>query len=323
MLVFYLFAGIIKKEKRKKSETMKRPVLVVLAAGIGSRYGGIKQMEKFGKHGEVLLHYSVFDAMRGGFEKVVFIIRQDIEKDFRETVISRMEGNVKYELAFQELDSLIPPDIFAAAKKNGRTKPWGTAHALLCAADKIDAPFVAINADDFYGREAFAAMGEFLSGPNLKDGAIVPYKLESTLSLSGTVARGVCEIKDEYLVSIDELTAIEKKDGIIFNTGPDDAKREFQADTPVSMNFMGYPDSILPKFKQYFDEFIAVSGGELKSECYLPKASDWFIKNGYLKMRALNADAEWFGVTYKEDKEAAIKRLQELTAQGVYPAPLW
>ena len=302
---------------------MKKPILVVLAAGIGSRYGGIKQMEQFGKHGEVLLDYSVFDALRGGFGKVIFIIRGDLEKDFRETVLARMEGKVEYDLAFQELDSLIPPDIFAEAKKNGRTKPWGTAHALLCAAGKIDAPFAAINADDFYGREAFAVIGKFLATTNLEDGAIVPYKLESTLSAIGTVARGVCEVKDDYLVSIDELTAIEKKDRIIFNTAPDGAKRELEPGTPVSMNFLGYPDSILPKFKQYFNEFIATSGAELKSECYLPKASDWFIKNGYLKMRVLNADAEWFGVTYKEDKEAAIKRLAELTAQGVYPSPLW
>ena len=302
---------------------MKRPLLVVLAAGMGSRYGGVKQMEKFGTAGEVLLDYSVFDALRGGFDKVVFIIRHDLEDDFREAVLARMEGKVKYELAFQELDSLVPPDIFAEAKKNGRTKPWGTAHALLCAADKIDAPFAVINADDFYGREALAAMGGFLSSADLKDGAIVPYKLEPTLSLMGTVARGVCEIKDEYLVSIEELTAIEKKDGVIFNTGSDGARRILKSDTPVSMNFLGYPDSILPRFRQYFDEFIAVSGKELKKECYLPMASDWFIRNNYLKMRAVRADSEWFGVTYKEDKEMAIRRISTLTAQGVYPAPLW
>jgi len=302
---------------------MKGPILVVLAAGVGSRYGGIKQMEKFGKHGEVLLDYSVFDALRGGFERVVFIIRHDLEKDFRETVLARMEGKVKYDLAFQELDSLIPPDIFAEAKKNGRTKPWGTAHALLCAAGNIDAPFAVINADDFYGREAFAALGEFLAGPDLKDGAMVEYKLEPTLSPKGTVARGVCEIKDDYIVSINELVSIEKKDGVIFNTEPDGSKRELKPDAPVSLNFFGYPAGILSRFKQYFDEFIAVSGKELKSECYLPKASDWFIKNNYLKMRALHADSEWFGVTYKEDKEAAIKRLQALTAQGVYPEQLW
>ncbi|MCL2318579.1 MAG: hypothetical protein FWC45_00725 [Treponema sp.] len=302
---------------------MKGPILVVLAAGIGSRYGGVKQMEKFGKYGEVLLDYSVFDALKGGFEKAVFIIRHDLEHDFRETVLARMHGKIKYELAFQELDSLVPPAIFAEAKKNGRTKPWGTAHALLCAADKIDAPFAVINADDFYGREALVAMGKFLSTPGLKEGIIVPYKLEPTLSPKGTVARGVCEIKDGYLVSIEELIAIEKKDGVIFNTNPDGTKLILKPDTPVSMNFLGYPDSILPKFKQYFDDFIAVSGKELKKECYLPKASDWFIKNNYLKMRAVHADSEWFGVTYKEDKEAALKRLSTLTAEGVYPAPLW
>jgi len=302
---------------------MKGPLLVVLAAGIGSRYGGIKQMEKFGKHGEVLLDYSVFDALRGGFEKVIFIIRHDLEKDFRKIVLARMEGKVKYDLAFQELDSLISPDIFAEAKKAGRTRPWGTAHALLCAAGKIDAPFAVINADDFYGKEAFAALGKFLAEPGVKYGAMVPYKLEPTLSSKGTVARGVCEIKGEDVVSIDELLAIQKKDGVIFNTGPDGARRELKPDTPVSMYFFGYPANILYRFKQYFDEFIAVSGKELKSECYLPKASDWFIRNNYLKMRALYADSEWFGVTYKEDKETAIKRLQALTAGGVYPEQLW
>jgi len=302
---------------------MKGPILVVLAAGIGSRYGGIKQMEKFGKYGEVLLDYSVFDALQGGFKKVIFIIRNDLAKDFKETVLVRMKGKVDYALSFQELDSLVPPEIFAEAKKIGRTKPWGTAHALLCAADKIDAPFAVINADDFYGREALAVMGKFLSGPNLKDGAIVPYKLEPTLSPTGTVARGVCEMEGEYLVSIDELVSIERKGNVIFNTNPDGSKRELKPDTLVSMNFLGYPDSILPKFKQYFDDFIAVSGKELKKECYLPMASDWFIRNNYLKMRVLRAGTEWFGVTYKEDREMALKRLSTLTAQGVYPEPLW
>ena len=309
---------------------MKTPILVVLAAGIGSRYGGIKQMEKFGENGEVLLDYSVFDALRGGFEKVVFVIRHDLENDFRQTVLARMEGKVKYSLAFQELDSLILPDVFAAAKNLGRTKPWGTAHALLCAAEKIDAPFAVINADDFYGREAFAAMGKFLAGTDEKTGAVVPYKLVSTLSAMGTVARGVCEIASEgsapsldYLVSIKELTAIEKKDDVIFNTASDGARQELKADTPVSMNFLGYPDNILPKLRQYFDDFISTSANDLKSECYIPTASDWFIKNNYLKMRALMTDSEWFGVTYKEDKEAAIKRIATLTSEGVYPSPLW
>jgi NDP-sugar pyrophosphorylase family protein len=304
-------------------KSMKKPILVVLAAGIGSRYGGLKQMEKFGKNGEVLLDYSVFDALRSGFGTVVYIIRRDIEKDFRETVLARIEGKVRYELAFQELDSLVPPDIFAETKESGRTKPWGTAHALLCAADKIDAPFAVINADDFYGRESYAAMGKFLSQEKLSDGAIVPYRLEPTLSSVGAVARGVCEISGGYLVSIEELTAIEKKDGVIFNTFPGGSRRELKADTPVSMNFLGYPDTILPKLKQYFDEFIGTSGREPRSECYLPKASDWLIKNNCLKMRAFPTDSEWFGITYTEDREAAIRRLKELSAEGVYPEPLW
>ena len=280
-------------------------------------------MEKFGRNGEVLLDYSVFDALRSGFEKVIFIIKKELEKDFREQILSRMEGKVRYELTFQGLDSIISPDIYAEAVKTGRTKPWGTAHALLCAADMIDFPFAVINADDFYGREAFAAMGKFLSEAGQKDGAVVPYKLEPTLSPRGTVARGVCEVSGDYLVSIEELTAIEKKDGVIFNTGSDGAKRGLDPDTPVSMNFLGYPDSILPRFRQYFEDFIASSAKELKKECYLPMASDWFIKNNYLKMRVLKADSEWFGVTYKEDKETAIKRLAALTAQGVYPDSLW
>ena len=302
---------------------MRKPILAVLAAGMGSRFGGLKQMEKFGKGGEVLLDYSVYDALKSGFGKVVFIIRNDIKKDFVDIVLARMKGKIEYELAFQELDSLIPPNLFAEAKKSGRTKPWGTAHALLCAAQFLDAPFAVLNADDFYGREAFASMGEFLSKPDQKDGAIVPYKLESTLSPMGTVARGVCQISGDYLASIEELTAIEKKDGVIFNTAADGAKRELKGDSPVSMNFLGYPDSILPKFKEFFSDFIAANSTNLKAECYLPKASDWFIQNKYLKMRALPAASQWFGVTYKEDKELAVKRLAELTAQGVYPEKLW
>lgn len=302
---------------------MKEPILVVLAAGIGSRYGGLKQMEKIGKNGEVLLDYSVFDALRGGFKKVVFLIRHDLEKDFREHILARMEGKVNYELAYQELNSLIPPEIYSEAVKLGRTKPWGTAHALLCAAEKIDAPFAVINSDDFYGREAFAVLGQHLGQPDAKDGAIVPYKLEPTLSPQGTVARGVCEIENGYLKSVDELVSIEKKDGKIFNTNPDGSYTHLTADTPVSMNFFGYPESVLPHFKKYFDDFIKTSFRELKAECYLPKAADYFIKKGILKIRALMTDSLWFGVTYREDREAAVKCLEGLTAKGVYPQKLW
>ena len=306
---------------------MKGPILVVLAAGMGSRYGGLKQMDKLGKNGEVLIDYSVYDAVKSGFEKIVFIIRHDIEKDFKEMVLTRMGSKIKWEFAFQNPDSLIPPEIFAAAQKAGRTKPWGTTHALLCAADNIDSPFAVINADDFYGREAFAALGAHLRSTSANEPAIVPYRLDRTLSSQGTVARGICEIKDHYLLSVEELTAIEKKDGCIINTNPDGSIRELSAGSPVSMNFWGFPPSVLPEFKKYFEEFLAVFSsdvtGNIKSECFIPRAADQFIKQKIIKIKALKCDSDWFGVTYREDREEAIKKLAALTAAGVYPESLW
>ena len=306
---------------------MKGPILVVLAAGIGSRYGGLKQMEKIGRNGEVLLDYSVYDALKSGFEKIVFIIRHDIEKDFKDLVLARMGNKIKYELAFQDPDSLIPPEIFRAEEEAGRTKPWGTGHALLCSAEKIDAPFTIINADDFYGRESFAVMAEYLSKPQEGVCAIVPYKLENTLSPQGTVARGVCEAKDGFLTSVDELMAIGKKDGRIFNTAPDGSVRELAPDTPVSMNFWGFLPELIPEFKKYFEGFLksfaADIKGKIKSECFIPIAVDHFIKNGKCKVKVLSANSDWFGVTYREDREEAVKKLDEMTASGVYPSLLW
>jgi dTDP-glucose pyrophosphorylase len=300
-----------------------KPILVILAAGMGSRYGGLKQIDRIGKNGEVLLDYSVYDALQSGFGKAVFIIRRDIERDFKEIVLDRMGSSVTYQLAYQELDSLLPPDLREYAAKTGRTKPWGTAHALLCAAPSIDAPFVIINADDFYGREAFKAMGAYLSAPDLKEGAIVPYRLEKTLSPKGTVTRGVCVVKDSYLVSVDELKSIEKRGDVIFNTREDGTRRELAADTPVSMNFWGFPPACLPRIGDFFAEFCETSGKEPKSECYIPLAADWLIKKGYLKVKALSAESEWFGVTYQEDRAEAQRRMAELTAAGVYPERLW
>lgn len=309
---------------------MKKPILVVLAAGMGSRYGGLKQMDKLGKNGEVLLDYSVFDALRSGFEKIVFIIRNDIEKDFTEQVLSRMGTKIKYELAFQNMDTLIPAAIFAQAQKAGRTKPWGTGHALLCAAEFLDAPFTVINADDFYGREAFAVMGKHLSEPcaaEEKAASIVPYRLDKTLSPQGTVARGVCEVKDGFLACVDELTAIEKKDRRIFNTAPDGSIRALSPETPVSMNFWGFSPDIIPEFQKYFDDFLkefsADPVGQIKNECFIPKAVDLFIKQGIIKVKVLPVDSDWFGVTYKEDKEAAVRKIDGLISAGVYPDSLW
>jgi hypothetical protein len=316
---------------------MSGPVLVVLAAGMGSRYGGLKQMDKIGQSGEVLLDYAVYDAKRAGFARAVFIIRRDIEADFRELVLSRIGPSFPCELAFQELDSRIPPAALEAAQRAGRTKPWGTAHALLCARELINAPFGIINADDFYGREAFAALGTYLNSgamlpageplPNRElDGAIVPYRLHKTLSPQGTVTRGVCEIDGGYLSSVDELTAIGRgADGKIYNTNgnDDDGTRYLPDDTPVSMNFWGFPPGIFPDLERYFADFLAAKGGEPKSECYLPMAADWMIRQGLLKFRVLPADSEWFGVTYREDRETAARRIGELVRAGVYPPSLW
>ncbi|MDR1095549.1 MAG: hypothetical protein LBL31_04110 [Spirochaetaceae bacterium] len=300
-----------------------KPILVVLAAGIGSRYGGLKQMDKIGADGETLLDYAVFDALRSGFGKVVFIIRRDIEQDFKDIVLARMRDKVPSELAYQEQDSLIPPEIFSAVKEIGRTKPWGTAHALLCADKALDAPFAVLNADDFYGREAYEVMGRYLSGA-VTESSIVPYKLEKTLSPTGTVTRGVCTVENGYLSSVDELLLIKREsDGKIYNTFPDGAKRELAPDTPVSMNFWGFPPSIMPVFHTYFNDFLQARSGELKSECYLPLAADSFIKTGKTAFKVLGADADWFGVTYKEDKETAVQRIEALTAQGIYPRGLW
>jgi choline kinase len=300
-----------------------KPTLVILAAGMGSRYGGLKQIDRIGKNGEVLLDYSVYDALQSGFGKAVFIIRRDIERDFKEIVLNRMGSQVSYNLAFQESDSLLSPALVEYAVKAGRTKPWGTVHALLCAAPLIDAPFAVINADDFYGREAFKTMGAYLAAANVTEGAIVPYKLEMTLSPKGTVTRGVCIIENDYLVSVDELTCIEKREGAIFNTGPDGTRRELAAHTPVSMNFWGFPPSTLLNFRRYFDEFCETQGKEPKSECYIPLGADWLVKNSLLRIKGLSAESEWFGVTYQEDRETARCRMAELSNAGVYPARLW
>jgi NDP-sugar pyrophosphorylase family protein len=302
---------------------MAGPILVILAAGMGSRYGGLKQMDPIGAGGEVLLDYSVYDALRSGFKKIVFIIRRDFEEDFKRLVLGRMGDGFARDLAFQEPDALIPPELLEESRRAGRTKPWGTAHALLCAAPLIDAPFSVINADDFYGREAFQVMGDYLSAENLDEGAIVPYGLEKTLSPRGTVTRGVCVIEDGLLRAVDEMKSLERQGESIFNTGADGERRELAPGTPVSMNFWGFPPRILPELRRYFDEFLIKSGREPKSECYIPLAADWLIKNGILKIRSLSADSEWFGVTYQEDREAAQKRMAGLTRAGIYPSPLW
>ncbi|GHU21593.1 nucleotidyltransferase [Spirochaetia bacterium] len=297
-------------------------ILVVLAAGMGSRYGGLKQMEAFGAGGEALLDYSVYDARRAGFDKVVFVIRHDFEDDFRNIVLARIGKKIECNLAFQSLDALIPADILENAQKAGRTTPWGTVHALLSGESAIDGPFTVINADDFYGREAFLAMGRFFA-TNPHEGALVPYTLTKILSPQGAVTRGICTIIDGYLSSIHEMFGIIRDGDAILSANLDGTKTELAPDSPVSMNFWGFPADIFGDLHVYFDDFLRKLTDPVKSECYLPLFADWLVQTKRCAIRSLSADSEWFGVTYQGDRERTTARIAELIAEGVYPDSLW
>jgi len=292
---------------------------------MGSRYGGVKQLEGFGSSGETLLDYAVYDALRAGFSDVVFIIRSAIEADFRSSVLARMGRKVPYRLAFQERDKLIPQAAKEAALAANRSKPWGTAHALLCARDMIGKPFAVINADDFYGLEAYQAMAPFLKSADAEAswGALVPYRVDRTLSPSGTVGRGVCLVENGELRGVVERTAIERKGTVISASLPEGGFVELAPDTLVSMNIWGFPLSAMDGIARYFSRFLETSAALPKAEAYLPSAVDELIKEGSLRVRALEADSEWFGITYSEDRDAAVRRIRALVAEGRYPAPLW
>ncbi|MBU0929077.1 MAG: NTP transferase domain-containing protein [Spirochaetes bacterium] len=306
---------------------MAGPTLVVMAAGMGSRYGGVKQIDRVGRAGETLLHYSVYDAVLTGFSRVVFVVRRSIAEDFEETVTARLPGSIDRRIAYQELDSLVDPASAERARNAGRSKPWGTAHAVLCAREEIPGPFAVINADDFYGREAFASMAAFLSGPRAAgpggEAAIVPYRLDSTLSPSGPVARGVCGIDGGYLRSVVERYSIERRgDRVVCDSG-DGQAMELAGGAPVSMNFWGFPRAALGGLASYFESFLAERSGEPSSEAQLPTAVEALTSSAGLRVRALEPGREWFGMTYREDRESAAARISELVAAGVYPSPLW
>lgn len=305
---------------------MSGPSLVVLAAGMGSRYGGIKQIDGIGADGESLLDYAVHDALRSGFAEVVFVIRKAIEEEFRAAVLARMGTAVPWKLAFQEADSLIPPAALEAARAAGRSKPWGTAHALLCARPALRGPFATINADDFYGRAAFEAMASFLSAPRVSGGpaaALVPYRLDRTLSPSGSVARGICRVRGGLLRCVEEYVGIERRGGKLVGERLGGERVELAADAPASMNFWGFMPEVLDGIERYFARFLAESAGNPKAEAYLPNAVGALVEEGALSVRALEADAEWFGMTYREDRAEAASRIRALAASGVYPRRLW
>jgi hypothetical protein len=294
---------------------MPAPTLLVLAAGMGSRYGGLKQLDPVGPGGETLLDYSVHDAMRAGFDRVVFLIRRDIEKDFRAQIGARYEGKISVGYAFQQLDDL--PEGFAPPP--GRTKPWGTAHAVWCAREVITAPFVAINADDFYGAESFQRLGEFLSGvdPSAHPAtfAMAGYRLDKTLSDHGTVARGICEVgTDRLLRGVEEVTDLARRaDGAIVA-----GVRTFASDTPVSMNFWGFTPQVFPLLGEKLRGFLAANAASDKAEFYIPSAVAGMVSSGEATVRVIPTISDWFGVTYREDRPRVVESIARLVSSGAY-----
>lgn len=291
--------------------------LLVLAAGMGSRYGGLKQMDPVGPSGETLLDYSVFDALRSGFRRVVFVIRRDFEEEFREKIGRRFEGRADVAYVFQQLNDL--PGGFSVPAE--RSKPWGTGHAIWCARTAVGSPFLAINADDFYGRQAIGAVGSFLAAQpaDATSYCMAGYHLDTTLSDNGPVSRGVCEVgPDGIMAGIREFTKIERDaDGI----GGEGAR--FLGTERVSLNCWGFTPAVFPDLEASFAGFLSRRGGEEKSEFYIPDAVFGLIASGRAAVRVLPVESQWFGVTYREDRPSVIGALAGLVADGEYPSPLW
>ena len=299
-----------------------KPTLFILAAGMGSRYGGLKQLDGLGPNGETIMDYSVFDAMRAGFGKVVFVIRKDFEEDFRRVVLSKYADHVPCEVCFQGIDNL--PEGFT--RNPERTKPWGTNHAVLMAKDLIKEPFMVINADDFYGKESFEVMAKFLLSVNGEQGkyCMAGYRVGNTLSEHGTVSRGVCATdKMGYLTDVVERTAIESKEGHIVFPDENSVEVEIPFDTPVSMNMWGFTPEYFEYTEAAFKAFLTEHGQELKTEFYIPTLVNDLIKAGKATCQVLDTPAKWFGVTYADDRQMVVDKIKALVDAGVYPNKLF
>lgn len=298
-----------------------KPTLLILAAGMGSRYGGLKQIDKIGPSGEAIIDYSIFDAIRAGFGKVVFVIRRELEQDFRDFFGNKLDGKIEMEFVYQEIDN-VSDGIDITIE---RTKPWGTGHAILVAKDAIKEPFVAINADDFYGADAYQAVAEyFKSNPNPNDHAMVGYQLDGTLSDFGTVSRGLC-VKDDsgFLQSIEELTKIGTTDGKISNDDGLGNVTPLSGKEIVSMNIWGFYPEMFEVFKDGFERFIQKAKDDPKAEYYIAWPLMDMMKEKRGRVKVLETTARWFGVTYKEDKVSAIENIGALVKAGEYPENLW
>lgn len=304
---------------------MDKPVLVILAAGMGSRYGGLKQIDPVDEEGHKIIDFSIYDAMRAGFQKVIFIIKKENEEDFRTCVGDAVSRHMEVEYVFQDMEKV--PEGFQIPE--GRVKPWGTAHAILCCKDVIKEPFAVINADDYYGKSAFQTLYDFLT--THQDGekytyANVGYELGNTLTDNGSVARGCC-VTDEngFLVTIAERTQIEKRDGAAAYTENGEHYIPLPLDTPVSMNMWGFTPSVMGELDRAVNQFFQteVAKNPMKAECFLPIEVDKMLKRGTVTVEVLSSKDKWFGVTYKEDKPFVMQSIANLKKQGVYPKKLW
>jgi choline kinase len=299
-----------------------KPTLFVLAAGMGSRYGGLKQLDGLGPNGETIMDYSIYDAIRAGFGKVVFVIRKSFEADFREVVVNKFKNLIDVDVVFQDITSV--PEGFTYNPE--REKPWGTNHAVLMGKDVIKEPFAVINADDFYGKESFQVLADFLTSVTGKSNeyCMVGYHVGNTLSESGSVSRGVC-VEDENgnLLNVVERTHIEEKSGAIIYLDEKGEEVSIPANTPVSMNMWGFTPDYFDYSMEFFKEFLVENGQKLKSEFYIPLAVNNLIVDGKASCKVLDTTSKWFGVTYAEDRPQVVLKINELIRKGVYPNQLF
>ena len=299
-----------------------KPTLLILAAGLGSRYGSLKQIDKIGPSGERIIDYSVYDAIRAGFGKIVYVIRESFEDEFKEVIIDALPKEIETDYVFQELDS-VEKDFETNPK---REKPWGTGHALLTASSAIDKSFAVINADDFYGADSFRLAYKFLTSENNdpNEHALIGYNLINTMSDYGSVSRGVCEVdNNNFMTSIIERTEIIKNNGKILFKDEYDNWKELNGYEIVSMNMFAFKNDVFNKYKESFLTFLKNHGNDLKSEFYLPFVVDEILRKKEGKVKVLNTKEQWFGLTYKEDKDIVTERIKELVNIGKYPTKLW
>jgi NDP-sugar pyrophosphorylase family protein len=302
-----------------------KPTLLLLAAGMGSRYGGLKQLDGLGPNGETIMDYSIYDAIQAGFGKIVFVIRHDFEQQFREQVLSKYEGHIPAELVFQSIDDL--PEGFSVPE--GRTKPWGTNHAVLMAKDVIKEPFCVINCDDFYNRDCFMAIGKYLAElpeDSKNKYAMVGFRVGNTLSENGSVSRGICSKDDQdNLTTVVERTKIQRNDGVVQYLDDDNQWVTVADTTPVSMNVWGFTPDYFDYSEAYFKEFLSDPANQtnLKAEYFIPLMVNKLINDGTASVKVLDTTSKWFGVTYSEDRPDVVARIQQLVADGIYPNKLF